>query len=77
MLGGMIGAMMPPAAMRPVERLRLYPALTIIGMRMAPSAAVSATAEPDRPANRTVAIVSSLDHHRDENGAERCRVSYC
>ena len=31
MLGGMIGPMIPPAAIRPAERALSWPALTIIG----------------------------------------------
>ena len=47
MLGGMTGPMMPAAAMRPPDLALLCPALVIIGMRRAESAAASATAEPD------------------------------
>ena len=47
MLGGMIGPMMPAAAISPPERALSCPALTIIGISSAASAAASATAEPD------------------------------
>ena len=48
--GGMIGPMMPPAAIRPADFAGLWPALTIIGNSSADSAAASATAEPDSAA---------------------------
>ncbi|MOA32131.1 hypothetical protein D3C78_1533230 [compost metagenome] len=59
MLGGMIGAMMPPAAIRPAERSRLCPARTIIGTSRAASAAASATAEPDSEASRQEAMIAT------------------
>src|SRR5690349_18346906 len=37
--GGMMGAMMPPAAIKPAELALLWPALTIIGSNRAVSAA--------------------------------------
>ncbi|MET3992912.1 hypothetical protein ABID65_004564 [Bradyrhizobium sp. S3.9.2] len=48
--GGMTGAMIPPAATRPAALARLWPAAAIIGTRSAPSAAASATAEPESEA---------------------------
>src|ERR1700712_1474599 len=50
MLGGMTGAMMPPAATRPAALDFLWPAAPIIGTRSAASAAASAAAEPDSEA---------------------------
>ena len=47
MLGGMTGPMMPAAAISPPDIALSWPALIIIGMRSAESAAASATAEPD------------------------------
>ena len=51
MLGGMTGAMMPPAATRPAAYILLWPAATIIGTSSAASAAASAAAEPDSEAS--------------------------
>ncbi|MNG10698.1 hypothetical protein D3C84_941840 [compost metagenome] len=59
MLGGMIGAMMPPAAINPAERPRLCPARTIIGTINAASAAASATAEPESEASRQEAMIAT------------------
>src|SRR3954447_18646082 len=50
MLGGITGAMMPPAATRPAAYDFLWPAATIIGTSSAASAAASAAAEPDSEA---------------------------
>ena len=57
--GGMIGPMMPAAATRPPERALSWPALTIIGTSSAPSAAASATAEPDSAASRQAARMAT------------------
>src|SRR2546428_545381 len=57
--GGMIGAMMPPAASKPADRALSRPALTIIGSNSAVSAAASATAEPDRDASRHAAMIAT------------------
>ena len=51
MLGGMIGPIAPPAATSAAEKPSRYPFSFIDGISSAPTAAVSATAEPDRPAN--------------------------
>ena len=51
MLGGMTGAMMPPAATRPAACIFLCPAATIIGTSSAASAAASAAADPDSDAS--------------------------
>ena len=51
MLGGMTGAMMPPAATRPAAYFLLWPAATIMGTSSAASAAASAAAEPDSEAS--------------------------
>ncbi|MNP65781.1 hypothetical protein D3C76_1614060 [compost metagenome] len=59
MLGGMTGAMMLPAAIRPAERPRLCPASTIIGTSNAASAAASATAEPESDASRQDAMIAT------------------
>ena len=53
--GGMMGDKILPAAISPVLLSLLYPALTIIGMRIAPSAAVDATADPTMLAKRRIA----------------------
>lgn len=49
--GGMIGAMIPDAAIRPHERLKSYPASRIMGTSITASVAVSAIADPDRLAS--------------------------
>jgi hypothetical protein len=49
--GGMMGATMLALATRPADFARLYPELAIMGIRIAPKAAVLATAEPTRLAN--------------------------
>ena len=51
MLGGMTGAMMPPAATRPAAYIFRWPAATIMGTSSAASAAASAAAEPDNEAS--------------------------
>src|SRR3954452_10299356 len=50
MLGGITGAMMPPAATSPAAWDFLWPAATIIGTSSDASAAASAAAEPDNEA---------------------------
>ena len=57
--GGMTGAMMPAAAIRPPDRALSWPALTIIGSSSAVSAAASATAEPDSAASSTAATMAT------------------
>ncbi len=57
--GGMIGPMIPPAAIRPADFAGLCPALTIIGNRSAESAAASATAEPDSAARMHDATITT------------------
>ena len=51
MLGGITGAMMPPAATRPAAYILLWPAATIMGTSSAARAAASAAAEPDNEAS--------------------------
>jgi hypothetical protein len=58
--GGMTGAIIPPEAMRPAERGTLYPALAIIGMRIAARAAVSAAADPEMLAMITAAMMATM-----------------
>ena len=53
----MMGAMMPAEAMRPPARALSWPAAAIIGSSRAARAAVSATAEPERAAMRTAAMM--------------------
>jgi len=53
----MIGPMTPQEAIRPAERARSCPALTIIGRSSAVSAAASATAEPDSAESRQAAMM--------------------
>ena len=50
-LGGMIGPMTDDAAVTAAAKRRVYPFFSIAGMSMEPSAEVSATADPLRPAN--------------------------
>ena len=57
MLGGMTGAMMPAEAIKPAERARSCPAATIMGKSKEASAAASATAEPDKAAMMTAAMM--------------------
>ena len=59
MLGGMTGAMMPPAATRPAECALSWPAATIIGTSSADSAAASATADPDSDARMQAARIAT------------------
>lgn len=51
MLGGITTEIIPAAQINPVERAPSYFLEIIIGISIAPNAAVSATAEPDNPAN--------------------------
>ena len=57
--GGMMGPMMPPAAIRPADFAGSWPARTIIGNRSAESAAASATAEPDSAARMQEARITT------------------
>ena len=57
MLGGMTGAMMPADAIKPADRARSWPAATIMGNSNAVKAAASATAEPDKAAMMTAAMM--------------------
>jgi hypothetical protein len=57
--GGITGAMMPPAAMRPAARGISYPAFRIMGIRIAARAAVSAAAEPDNAARISAATIAT------------------
>ena len=57
MLGGMTGAMMPAEAISPAERPRSCPAATIMGSNKEAKAAASATAEPDKAAMITAAMM--------------------
>jgi hypothetical protein len=59
MLGGMTGPMIPAAAMSPPDLAFLWPALVIIGIRRAESAAASATAEPDRADKMHAAMMAT------------------
>src|SRR6476660_1451777 len=59
MLGGMTGPMMPAAAINPPEAALLWPALVIIGISSAESAAASATAEPDRADKMQAAMMAT------------------
>ena len=56
-LGGMMGAMMPPAAINPADCDLSCPAATIMGNNSAVKAAASATAEPEREAMMTAATM--------------------
>ena len=49
--GGMIGPMTELAAVMAAENRREYPCFSIAGINIEPMAEVSATADPDRPAN--------------------------
>lgn len=57
--GGIIGAIMPPAAIKPAERGPSYLAFIIIGNMMAAMAAVSAAGEPDSEAIIIAAIITT------------------
>lgn len=57
MLGGITGAMIPDAAIRPAERAGLWPAATIMGSSSAANIAASATADPDSAAIMTAAKI--------------------
>ena len=59
MLGGITGAMMPAEAIRPAERALSWPAATIMGNSRDASAAASATAEPERAAMMTAAMMAT------------------
>ena len=51
MLGGMMGPMIEDAAVTAAANRRVYPSFSMAGIRIEPSAEVSATAEPLKPAN--------------------------
>ena len=57
--GGMIGPIMPPAAISPADLPGSWPAFTIIGNNKAESAAASATAEPDSAARMQEARITT------------------
>lgn len=59
MLGGMTGAMIPPAATSPAAYIFLWPAATIIGTSRAASAAASAAADPDSEASAQDARIAT------------------
>ena len=59
MLGGIIGPMQPEAEISAVLFGVSYPSFFIIGSRIEPMAEVSATAEPDTPANSMLAITAT------------------
>ena len=55
MLGGIVGPIIEEAAVRAVAYGLEYPDLVIVGINMLPSAATSATAEPDIPEKNILA----------------------
>jgi hypothetical protein len=59
MLGGITGPMIPAAAISPPDMALSWPALTIIGISSAESAAASATAEPERAERMHAAMMAT------------------